>query len=332
MIFPWQADSWQQFVRYLNHKRLAHAILVSGPPAIGKLEFCLTCIQRMNCTAPNEQQYPCGACENCHLTRAGTHPDVRLVNAGEGEGSGRSEQIKVDDIREINRFMSLSRQQGRYKVVCISQADRMNINAANALLKTLEEPPSGSVLFLVSHRADSLPATMKSRCQTWKFNAPDLEPALQWLQKKADNPAWESLLAASGRRPLLAWELHSSGLGKVRTTFYEYMNGFAQGREGVAGISARLQNEDPERVVGWLQAWCGDLIRLHFEKAPDTIENPDIIQTLHGMTGQVDLQSLFRYLDRLAESRRIARAPMNRRLFIEDMLVQCQQSLQRPAS
>ncbi len=329
MIYPWQEDLWQQFVRYLNHKRLAHAILVSGPPGIGKREFCLTYIQRMNCTAPNGQPYPCGACKGCHLTRAGTHPDVRLTHAGEGERSSRIEQIRVDDIREINRFISLSRQQGRYKVVCINQADRMNINAANALLKTLEEPPSGSVLFLISHRADSLPATIRSRCQTWKFNTPDPQLALKWLQEKADHPAWGSLLAVSGGRPLLAWELHSSGLGKVRTAFYEHMNRFVQGQEAVTGISASLQNEDPERVAGWLQAWCGDLIRFHFEKDPDTIENPDITQSLHGIAEHVDLQSLFGCLGRLAESRRIARAPMNQRLFIEDMLVQCQQSLQR---
>ena len=330
MIFPWQKDSWQKYVEYLRCKRLIHAILVSGPPAIGKMEFCLSYIQRMNCLAPVAHQLPCGVCESCHLISVGTHPDVRLVNVDKGEGAERFEQIKVDDIRKVSQFMSLSCQYGRYKTVCINQADRMNINAANALLKTLEEPPSGSVLFLVSDRADCLPATVKSRCQIWNFAVPDSELALQWLQEKADNPSWQSLLAASGGRPLLAWELHNSGLGDMRTAFFDHMSKFVKGQESVTEVSRRFQNESTEKVVSWLQSWCGDLIRYRFNKSSNTFENMDMIKCLRDIAGQMDLQAMLDCMERLAEARRIARAPLNRRLLIEDMLIQCRRALRSP--
>ena len=330
MIYPWHTDSWLQYVHYLAHERLTHAILVSGPPAIGKLEFCQTYVRHMNCTSPTLQEHPCGTCNNCHLIKAGTHPDVRFINMEKCEKADRTEQIKVDDIREINRFMALSRQQGQFKIVCINHADKMNINAANALLKTLEEPPPGSVLFLISHRPEGLPATIRSRCQAWRFGIPDSKLALGWLQEKKANPAWQDLLEACGGRPLLAWELHSSGLGKVRIAFYEQMQALMVGRESITGISSKLKNEDPERIIEWMQAWCSDLIRCYFKKDPETIENPDMLKGLQKLARLSVPHSLFDCLDQLAESRRIASPSMNQRLFIENMLVQCQNSMQLP--
>ena len=325
MIYPWQADQWRQSLRYLICKRLAHAILISGPSAIGKLEFCLSYIQRMNCTQPTKENNACGACRNCNFFKARTHPDIRMLNVDEDV-----DQIKVDDIREINQFMSLSRQQGLYKIVCINQADLMNINAANALLKTLEEPPANSILFLISHRADALLATLKSRCQIWRFCVPSNNQALKWLQQQTESAAWESLLPVSGNRPLLALQLYETGLGEARTAFYRDISQLMHHKEKVTKISAKLQNEELETLVSWLQSWCADLVRCHYRKEPVTLENPDIRRSLHSLVGQVDLQSLFSFWDKLIELRRFSSAPLNKRLFIEDMLIRCQDILQQP--
>ena len=329
MVYTWQVDQWQRALRYLNNNRLAHAILLSGPSAIGKLEFCLSYIQRMNCTQPTQDNYACGTCGDCHLFKARTHPDVRMINVDEND-QVKGEQIKIDDIREINRFMSLSRQRGLYKVVCINQAERMNINAANALLKALEEPPPNSILFLISDRADTLLATIKSRCQIWKFGLPDYKQALNWLQQQEEDAAWQSLLPVSGNRPLLALELHKTGLGEARATFYHHLNQLMQDQEKTTTISAKLQNEELEKLVGWQQTWCADLIRCHYKKQPVTIENPDIRRSLHSLIGRVDLQLLYSYLDKLIELRRFSSAPLNKRLFIEDMLIRCQEILKQP--
>ena len=325
MLYPWQEKQWQRSINYVHSQRLAHAILVSGPSAIGKLEFSMSFMQWMNCTQPTIEKYACGECKNCHLFKARTHPDVRMINVDEV-----TDQIKVDDIREINRFMSLSQQYGKYKIVCINCADHMNINAANALLKTLEEPPENSILFLVTHRADRLLATIKSRCQIWKFKTPEKSESLQWLGQQIKHADWDTLLSVSGDRPLLALELHETGLGEERATFYSYIDNLLCQKEKVTDLSAKLQNEELERLVIWQQAWCADLVRCHYQKEPVTLENPDIRRTLHSLVGRVDLQSLFQYLDKLIELHRFSKAPLNKRLFIEDMLIRCQEILVQP--
>ena len=331
MIFPWHSDKWSQTTRYFKDKRLAHAVLLSGPEDIGKLEFCLAYIQRLNCTNPTLDDHACGSCRDCQLFSANTHPDIRLINANDDDlDKNKVEQVKVDDVRDINQFIMLSRQQGEYKVVCINYAETMNINAANALLKTLEEPPQNSILFLISHRADSLLPTIKSRCQIWKFNLPGEAESLAWLtQQKADDK-WPSLLKVAGFRPLLALELQQSGLGEDRLDFYRDVHQLFHGKINITKVSAKHQDVQLERIVGWQQAWCADLVRCHYENEPVTLENPDIRRSLHSLVGRVDLHLLFRFMDKLIELRRFSSAPLNKRLFIEDMLIRCQDVLEQP--
>ena len=112
MIYPWHADDWQQSIRYIKEQRLAHAVLLSGPSGIGKLEFCKAFIQRLNCTNPTLDGHACGVCKDCRLFSAKTHPDVRMLNIEDLDEVKKSDQIKIDDIRDINQFMMLSRQQG----------------------------------------------------------------------------------------------------------------------------------------------------------------------------------------------------------------------------
>jgi DNA polymerase-3 subunit delta' len=335
MIYPWQTEQWQQVLRYLKATRLAHAILLSGPTAIGKLDFCLAFIQRLNCTHPTIDDHACGECKNCHLFKAKTHPDIRLINVDEEinqdkKTQNKLEQIKVDDIRDINQFMTLSRQQGAYKIICINHAETMNINAANALLKTLEEPSENAILFLITHRADALLPTIRSRCQTWKFNLPDEQRSLRWLSNQQKQVDWQTLLKVAGNRPLMALDLHRSGLGENRAKYYKDLGQFFQGKTKVIKLSAKHQEENLERLVAWQQAWCTDLIRCHYDNEPVTLENPDIRRSLHSLVGRVDLHSLFRYMDKLIELRRFSSAPLNKRLFIEDMLIRCQEVLEQP--
>lgn len=335
MIYPWQTEQWQQVVSYLSATRLAHAILLSGPAAIGKLDFCLAFIQRLNCTRPTIDDLACGECKNCHLFKAKTHPDIRLINVDDEinqdkKTQNKLEQVKVDDIRDINQFMTLSRQQGAFKIVCINHAETMNINAANALLKTLEEPSENAILFLITHRADALLPTIRSRCQTWKFNLPNEQQSLRWLSNQQEHDDWQTLLKVASKRPLMALDLHRSGLGENRSNYYKDLSRFLQGKTKVTKLSAKHQDENLERLVAWQQAWCTDLIRCHYDIEPVTLENPDIRRSLHSLVGRVDLHSLFRFMDKLVELRRFSNAPLNKRLFIEDMLIRCQEVLGQP--
>ncbi len=329
MIYPWLVKQWQHSLRYLENNHLAHAVLLSGAADIGKLEFCLAYIQRLNCSSPNIEGFACKECKDCRLFLARNHPDIRLINVEENDDQAKTDAIKIDDIRELNQFMNLSRQQAKFKIICINNAECMNVNAANALLKTLEEPSDNSILFLISSKAESLLPTIRSRCQIWKFTLPDREMALQWLNSEDEKQNWNDMLSASGSRPLYALALHETGLGEARTSFYEQVGKLIHGKLKVTDISASLQNEDLGRLVGWQQSWCADLLRCHYEKEPITLENPDFRRSLHSLVGQVDLQSLSQYIQKLIEFRRFTDAPLNKRLFIEDMLIRCQDILKR---
>ncbi len=325
MIYPWHKEQWQRFLRGFHDERLPHAILLSGSSATGKLEFCLSCIERINCTQPTQDNYACGVCSACRLFKARTHPDVRLLNVDESVDS-----IKVDDVREVNQFMSLSRQQGVYRVVCINQAERMNVHAANALLKTLEEPPPGSILFLISDRINALLATIRSRCQLWRFELPDRQSALNWLRRQDDGADWENVLSIAGNRPLFALELHKTKLGESRSRFYDSVKRLMSGKEKVTELSVKLKDEELEQLVAWQQSWCTDLMRFYYSEDPVTLENPDLCEDLRSLVGRISVRTLSRYLDKLVEFRRFSNTALNKRLFIEDMLIHCQEML-KPA-
>ncbi len=327
MIYPWQNTIWTRIIDQVSNDLLPHAILISGATDIGKLQFCKSFMQKLNCTQSDEHDQACGECNNCKLYIAGTHPDIKVLNIDEET----LDQIKIDDIREINQFTTLSRQIAEYKILCINEAHLMNRNAANALLKSLEEPPPFTIIFLITDRVDMLLPTIKSRCQHWKLGVPDFEVVLQWLNAQDPTSDWSATLSIAGGRPLLAKKMHESGLGEERAEFFQDISQFLQSKQKLSNISAKHQNAELERLVKWQQSWCSDLVRCEFGNEPATLENPDFRRSLHSLKGRVDLHSLFRFMDKLIEFRRFSSAPLNKRLFIEDMLLRCREVLKQPA-
>jgi DNA polymerase-3 subunit delta' len=144
--------------------RVAHAILFTGPPQIGKTQLALVLAQALNCQQPAP---PCGRCSSCLKIQRRVHPDVRVIE-GEGAGGG----IKIDQVRALQREAILSPYEGKQRVFVLRRIDLASTEAANSLLKTLEEPPAHVVLVLTAVQAEALPATVVSRCQRL-----DLRPA-----------------------------------------------------------------------------------------------------------------------------------------------------------
>jgi DNA polymerase III subunit delta' len=147
----------------IAHRRIGHAYLITGPAQIGKTTLARTFAQALNCEAESVAQRPCGQCRACTLIAADRHPDVRLI---EPEVSSRgSLSLKIDTIRELQRGLNLAAYEGRYKVAILKRFDAANQNAANAFLKTLEEPPNNVILLLTATDADTLLDTITSRCR-----------------------------------------------------------------------------------------------------------------------------------------------------------------------
>jgi len=194
----------------LERQRLANSYIFSGEPGIGKKLTALNFAKAINClkseatsglrTSDYElstRPDACDMCEACLKIESGSHPDLLLI-------SPEDRQIKIDEIRLIDEALSFRPFEGRKKIVIIDDADTMNIAAANAFLKTLEEPPEDSVIILISSRSDRLPATIRSRCSRVNFATLSLESCRQVLQGKVPDKDSEALARLSMGKPGLA--------------------------------------------------------------------------------------------------------------------------------
>jgi DNA polymerase III subunit delta' len=178
---PWLQRAFERTLVSLVEGRLGHGLLVCGPARLGKRALAAALSQRLLCTGAQGTQSACGACRACRLLRAGTHPDLHTVSfALNDKGEPRS-VISVEQIRELGEKIALSAGLGGAIVASVDPADALNVNAANALLKTLEEPQPGRYLILLSDSPQRLPATIRSRCQRIELRVPAFDEARAWL-------------------------------------------------------------------------------------------------------------------------------------------------------
>jgi DNA polymerase III subunit delta' len=183
-LAPWLAEQWNSISGRLQKGRLPHAILLSGASGLGKRALADALAAAALCESRTANGSACEHCRSCLLIAAGSHPDrVRITFELRDDGKPRTE-IVIEQIRALSQRLSLSSQFGGLQIVIIDPADRMNASAANALLKTLEEPSSSTVIILVSDQPSRLPATIRSRCQRLQINNPPHEQALEWLLRQ----------------------------------------------------------------------------------------------------------------------------------------------------
>lgn len=202
MIYPWHQTAWQQL--HTHWDNLAHAWLFVGKEHTGKTAFAHHFAQALLCENPQKNHNACGTCPSCHLFEQGSHPDFYELTPEEPETDASVRKllnIKIDAVRTILPALTQSSLRGGRRVVLIHPAESLNIQAANALLKILEEPPEAVVFVLVTHNRDRLLPTIKSRCRSLLLPAPSHDEALNHLQKhKIDNAA--DLLAFHSGAPL----------------------------------------------------------------------------------------------------------------------------------
>jgi DNA polymerase-3 subunit delta' len=257
---PWLAAPLQQALA-----QPGHALLLVAAPGVGALAFQLTLAQAWLCESTHPAK-PCGTCTSCHLFQARTHPDLKLLlpealrvelgwaeAAEDSEGGKRkpSRQIRIDEVRGAIDWIVKTTSRGRAKVLVLHPAEALNPVGANALLKTLEEPPAGARLLLSCSDPEHLLPTVRSRCQRLNLPAPAADMAASWLagQGVGDAPA---LLAACGGRPLDALALFRAGVDAP--TWAALPRALAQGQAGAwAGWPL-------PRALDALQKLCHDLM------------------------------------------------------------------------
>ncbi|MEJ5210721.1 MAG: DNA polymerase III subunit delta' [Burkholderiales bacterium] len=313
-VHPWQKALWQYLTR--TRERLPHALLLQGRRGTGKRDFALALAHWLLCEAPVGDQ-PCGRCRACHLVAVGNHPDLRLIEPLEGEEEGRAmRQIAIAQVRELADFVGLtSHQQGR-RVIVIHPAEAMNPAAANALLKTLEEPADNTVFLLVSHQPRQLLPTVVSRCRTVALPLPDERTARAWLEAQGVTDAG-LCLALAGGAPLEALRYADGEYLAARRAFLaalaepvrlDWLKLAEQGARQEASGQIASQIE-------WLQKWLYDLLAVRL--AGRVRYNPDFAPRLRELGAGVNVNALLRFARELEGVRRHLHHPLNPQLLLE---------------
>ncbi len=297
--------------------RLAHAYLFTGPPQIGKTRLASSLAQSLNCAQPDS---PCGQCPTCRKIDQGVHPDVHLIGEEDGDGS-----IKIDQIRAMRREAVLAPYEGRYRVFILHRADRATIEAANSLLKILEEPPAHVVLALTAVHAESLPPTVVSRCQRL-----DLRPATSDVveavlrEKGLPQPKAQLLARLSGGR--LGWAFRA---GVDETMLHQRQQDLDQLIELL--LADRVEridfawraSRDPKSVRQQIELWTGwwrDLLLLR-SLGEDHIVNIDRIDELRSVADRGDLFQAWAALETLQTAAIQLEDNVNTRLALEGLLL-----------
>jgi DNA polymerase-3 subunit delta' len=332
-LLPWHRIPLRELIA--RREKLPHALLIHGARGIGKLEFARAIAQSLLCESP-EEGIACGQCSACGWFREGNHPDYRelipeILTDDEGDpdttvdadtkDKKKSKEIKIEQVRDVADFMTLSTHRDGFRVLLIHPAESMNAAAANALLKTLEEPPARTAILLVSDQLGRLLATIRSRCQRVLLSAPSADEAAAWLAGQGIARPEESLAMAGGA-PLDAMQFAAGDYQADRNAFVAVLS--APDADFVAAAQT-FEKGDLNHLVGWLQTWVGDLALM--KMGGEVRHYVDQRQTLARLASQVDLGRLFRFESELRQARRFITHPLNPRLLLEQLLISYQQVL-----
>ena len=316
-LLPWHENCWNNLIGRKSSDQLPHALMFTGPTGTGKEKFADLFARSLLCRQPGMNGIACGACRACRLTEAETHPDVRWVRPPE-EGK----VIGGDQIREITRYLSLKAQYDGYKLVVISPADRMNINAANSLLKTLEEPPAGTLLILITEKPTSLPATVRSRCQKIPDISPPSDLALEWMKGRID-PKHDAaiVLALAGGAPLLALKIAEDGWLEQRLDLLGDLENVVNGQSDPVEIADKWLKFGIKESLYWIYSWLVDMVRMKMAVEVPIVGNPDVHQRLQAMADKQEVARLLWRLDRITDAIRLSDSQVNTQLLLEDILL-----------
>ena len=292
--------------------RLPHALLIHEAPGAGG-EWLAGWVARMVlCSNPTEA--PCERCPSCLRAAQAQHPDLTVLRPLEA-----STQIRIEQLRELAAELALTSHQGGYKVGILSPADSMNRFAANALLKTLEEPSQGTLLILVASQPSRLPATILSRCQRVRIRVPERSEAVAWLEATRGPGDWGKVLAVLGIAPMAAAAADPAAVAEIAAEVRRGLEeAVAGGGDPVATAERWARSELPLRLI-CVENWLTERIRgqvgadAHFTEVRAGTHPRRQRESL-------DLRQLLGLLDALRELKSSFDAPINRGLALESLL------------
>lgn len=318
-LYPWQQNDWQQLQSYVTQNRVPQALLINGALGIGKQHLAEQFAYALLCERPKNVGFSCGECRSCLLLKAETHPDFMNVTFEEDAKTKKIRtSIGIEQIRTLTEKLSLKPQFDRYRVILIHPADALNNAAANAFLKYLEEPTERTVLILVTHRMNKLPATIKSRCQKFTMEMPEKKDVLQWLSQQTSNA--EIVLNLAQGSPLLAKQYATDEhLTQRRDCFADFL---AVANQKNPVIIAEKWLKLPEAtLLFWVSSWVIDLMRYRHQSMPKNLYHPDFKEKLNDISQRVNPLKLYEFYDLLLQSRRRIETQINKQVLWEEILI-----------
>ncbi|NOZ10583.1 MAG: DNA polymerase III subunit delta' [Gammaproteobacteria bacterium] len=343
-IHPWNQARWQVLTD--RPEQLPHGLLFAGPQGLGKRIFVHELANWLLCLQPTIGKQACGQCNSCRLWDAGSHPDLHVLQSEadtkkfgadplgrhalryQDERAGQRKRLStiigVDQIRHLINNMHSRAHSAPNRVIVLLPAEAMNQNAANSLLKLLEEPPEDSYLLLLSHQPSSLPATIRSRCSVTHFRIPPRDQALAWLgsQRAGKNSSNdEFVLDLAAGAPLVAQAYGGDDFLEQRQQMLADVTGLSGGTVDPVACASRWQDFGVNVALAWLQAWVIDLIRLAMCDRPPLLNNPDVETQLKDSARTFNLRRLYSFLQIVSEARAQSGTVLDDGLLLEDILI-----------
>ncbi len=303
----WLRPTLRSFRQMLDDDRFPHAVMITGPEGVGKSNLARDLAALLLCNAGEAQ--PCDRCQACVLFNAGNHPDFYEIAPLEDKNS-----LGIEQIRALSADLNLTAGLGARRVAIIQPADLMTRAAANSLLKTLEEPPRGTVLVLVTARPARLPATVRSRCQLTRQPSPSAELALAWLKEQDADVDWRTLLRLAGGAPLKALAMNGDGLGDLDSTLARDVWTLVSGSRSPLTVAENWKKAGAGRCLEWLH---GSVLAMARSRAVSV----DLSSDLQKAGENINLDRLLAYADGLAKARALLETPANELLVLESALI-----------
>lgn len=308
-VLPWQREHWQQLLGLLVRDRLPHAVLLSGPQGLGKRYFAETLIQRVFCTSPLDD-LACGQCKQCALYRSGTHPDFMRI---EPESAGKA--ISINAIRQLSEFAVITAHQQGWKVALVAPVEAMTLNAANAFLKTLEEPRNKTLLVLIHDQLAPVLPTIRSRCRVLTQNLPSSSVVLPWLEEQLGGAvlSLDQLLVRAGGRPLRAFDFAQANMLEEIEKFEHLLEQVQAGTLAPISSAAAYEKHSLAELLEWMVAYY----------------SRELIRSARGGKQATPRQFLFYDLILSTRKRLESKTNLNPQLILEELFLTLRQSNER---
>jgi len=340
---PWLAPVWPRLPPLAA--RGVHAVLLHGLRGVGKKGLALDFAEALLCTSPQDDGHGCGRCEECRLTTAFSHRDLRWVlpqalaeqllpqatddepgtaesPAEAGEGDGRparaSREIRVEQVRALSDFLGIAAYRGGRRVVVLAPAEAMNAIAANTLLKMLEEPPPATTFVLVADALDEVLPTIRSRCGLVQVPVPEARACLPWLTEQGvAEPAAALALASGAPLAALAGAAEEGLAAETSAALYRLLE---RGPSLTAAQIAASVGRDPPvpACVRLMQCWAFDLMQ--YLARGSVRYHPQREASIRQLAASVRVERLWRWVEALKGASAAREHPLNGRLVIESLL------------